>query len=822
MNVVSLGTRSDGWPAAPQGGRYSPALSSLPARRSEIRLALAVVAASSLVFFGTAPFARVQWPRVDAFIPIYESALIVSDLVTAALLLGQVAVTRSRGLLILASGYVFTASVAVVHLLSFPGAFSATGLLGAGPQTTAWLYMLWHSGFPLAVAAYALLKGRPGHVNEIQGRPATAISSSLGGVVLIVGAVAFLTTAGQHALPSIMRDNGYTPLMIAVVSTVWSLSLLALGLLWFRRPHSVLDLWLMVVMCAWLFDIALSAVLNAGRFDLGFYVGRMYGLLAANFVLFVLLSDSVGLHALACGILDKRTAELAKANAKLQALIDSSPLATVALDLDCRVVTWGQAAERIFGYASGEVIGRPYPLVPEGGWEDFKRLFDRVVVNGEIVRDMAVHRRRKDGAVRDILFSGAPLRGADQRVVGAVYTLEDVTEKRQVEQKLVQAQKMEAVGQLTGGIAHDFNNILGLIIGNLDQLLETGHEPAAVTKYGTAAVDAALQASQLIRRLLAFARNQPLEPKLLDLSAVAKGMEPLLRRTLGERITIETRFEENVWPVLADPVQFENAILNLAINARDAMPNGGRLVLICKNVTLDETAAAASDLPVGDFVALTVSDTGTGIPADLLARVFEPFFTTKEIGKGSGLGLSMVYGYAKQSGGTVKIYSEVGRGTDVRLYLPRARAATAADPTTGAKAAPLPKGTETILVVEDKGDMRQLVVSLLQSLGYRVIDAADAATAVELLGRGEPIDLLFTDVVMPGPLSGADLAREARRVRPDLPIVLTTGFSDPKTVRAIVEAVGATTVTKPYRKADLAEHLRLVLDRRPESNGTVS
>jgi len=789
-------------------------LSSLPPRRGERRLALIVGLASAAVFAAAVPFARVPLPRLDGFIPVYESALTVSDLITAILLFGQFAFTRSRALLVLASGYLFTASIAGVHILSFPGAFSPTGWLATGPQTTAWLYMVWHAGFPAAVTAYAVLKRRDSAARPMQAAPRAAIAGSIITVGLVVAAVAVAVTAGHDFLPRLMRGNSYAPLLTDVVLAVWAITLCALVVLWRGRPHSVLDTWLMVVMCAWLCDIALSALLNAGRFDLGFYAGRIYGLLAASFVLLVLLLDTVGLYALACGALDERTMELAKSNAKLQALIDASPSAIIALDLDARVVTWGRGAEKIFGYAADEVVGRPYPLVPQGGWEEFERLFRRVVVNGEIPRDVAAQRQRKDGTVRDIVFSGAPLHDADLRVIGAVYTLDDVTEKKKVEQKLVQAQKMEAVGQLTGGIAHDFNNILGLIIGNLDQLLEVGENPGDVKVFGTAALNAAMQASQLIKRLLAFSRNQPLQPKVLDLGGVARGMEPLLRRALGERITIETQIAEGAWPVLADPAQFENAILNLAINARDAMPNGGRLTIACKNTTLDEAAAAATDLPVGDFVTLSVSDTGTGMRPDVLAHVFEPFFTTKEVGKGSGLGLSMVYGYARQSGGAVKIYSEVGHGTDVRLYLPRAADAGATRASTAAKPAPLPTGKETILAVEDKPEMRQMVVKLLQSLGYRVIDAADADAALAVLGRGEAIDLLFTDLVMPGAMTGAELAREVRRRFPAMPIVFTTGFSDPETIRTEAATLGATTVTKPYRKAELATHLRAALDRR--------
>jgi CheY-like chemotaxis protein len=366
------------------------------------------------------------------------------------------------------------------------------------------------------------------------------------------------------------------------------------------------------------------------------------------------------------------------------------------------------------------------------------------------------------------------------------------------------------VGQLTGGIAHDFNNILGLVIGNLDQLIEVCEKEPEVTTLASAALDAALRGAELVRRLMAFSRNQPLAPKLLDLGTLVRGMEPVLRQTLDERLVIEIRIAEGIWPVLADQAQFENAILNLAINARDAMPDGGRLRITCKNEALDEIAGQMIDLPPGDYVTLTISDTGTGIEPETLSRVFEPFFTTKEVGKGSGLGLSMVYGYALQSGGSVKIYSEVGIGTDIRLCLPRALGGMA---TEKPKLAPIlvATGSERILVVEDKPDVRQMAITLLDSLGYRTVAAENAAAAIGILDGGETFHLLFTDLIMPGAFGGIGLAREFRRRFPRLPIVFTTGFSDPAELQREMAALSASMIVKPYRKAELAACIRAAL-----------
>ena len=441
-----------------------------------------------------------------------------------------------------------------------------------------------------------------------------------------------------------------------------------------------------------------------------------------------------------------------------------------------------------------------------GSGEDFELEY-RVIAHGGRtvwVRDVVGFSEAPDGVVQGFLF--------------------DITESKQRDQQLAQAQKMEAIGQLTGGVAHDFNNILGVVIGNLDQqayVIE--NEPDAkraqdeIKELGDAALAAALRGADLVRHLLAFSRNQPLEPKQLDLGKLTHDLTSLLRRAIGDQIALEVKVEDGLWAVMADPTQFESAVLNLAINARDAMPQGGRLSMSCANCMLDEAAALADDLPVGDFVTVSVADTGTGIPADILPRVFEPFFTTKEVGKGSGLGLSMVFGYARQSGGSVKIYSEVGHGTEIRLYLPRHAATDVqAEPERRTEA---PTCSERILLVEDRADMRTMAAGLLKSLGYHVTPAEDAQAAMVVFDRGEPVDLLFTDLVMPGEMDGVGLAHAACRRFPDLPIVFTSGFSDPAALRTEALTLGASVIGKPYRKSDLASHLRAALARRPDGRG---
>ncbi len=377
---------------------------------------------------------------------------------------------------------------------------------------------------------------------------------------------------------------------------------------------------------------------------------------------------------------------------------------------------------------------------------------------------------------------------------------------------LLQAQKMEAIGNLTGGMAHDFNNLLSIIIGNLDILAEKLGNDDEAKSLSQAALEAALRGADLTRRLLAFARQQPLQPQRIDINKLAEGITKLLARTLGEDVQISLNLAPGVWPVVADPAQLEAAITNLATNARDAMPHGGRLIITTGNGHLDDDYAAQhAEVVPGDYVVIEVSDTGTGMPPEVIAHIFEPFFTTKERGKGTGLGLAMIFGFMKQSGGHINVYSEAGAGTIFRLYLPRA-VGDAAAVTQNTTVATATGGHETILVVEDNNDVRRIVKRQLNQLGYHVLEAESAAAALEMLTEGDRVDLLFSDIVMPGKLNGLELARLAAERWPSLKIILTSGFPETKLNGHGEPAAGMRLLSKPYRKTDLARVLREVLE----------
>jgi signal transduction histidine kinase len=390
-----------------------------------------------------------------------------------------------------------------------------------------------------------------------------------------------------------------------------------------------------------------------------------------------------------------------------------------------------------------------------------------------------------------------------------------IAARQQTEEQLLHAQKMDAIGNLTGGMAHDFNNLLSVVIGNLDLLMDRQRAANAPDELGeelvSEALNAAMRGGELVRRLLAFSRKLPLQPRLMDIGQIASELDPLLRRTLGEQVQVRTVVSDGLWPVMADPSQVENAILNLCINARDAMPGGGTVTVACANVAMDHVGPELGDLKPGDYVSITVADTGAGIPPDVLARVFEPFFTTKEVGKGNGLGLSMVYGFAHQSGGTATIYSEVGYGTEVRIYLPRGTGAVGEELSARrAQTTEMGHG-ERILVVEDRPDVRRTAVFTLESLGYKPVDVESAEAALAALDGGERFDVLFSDIVMPGRMNGIDLAHEVRQRFPGVTIVFASGFSNPETTISQLATVGATVIGKPYSKADLGRHMHAAL-----------
>jgi PAS domain S-box-containing protein len=502
--------------------------------------------------------------------------------------------------------------------------------------------------------------------------------------------------------------------------------------------------------------------------------------------------------------------ELAATHAINQRIFETSLDLILVVDRHGRFIRVSPSSAAILGYSPEEMIGRTgVEFLHPDDLEDTRDEM-RLTRRGGTNRNFQCRYVRQDGRPVMLAWTGVWSEAERQYF----FIGRDMTDRIRLEQQLRQAQKMESLGQLTGGIAHDFNNILSVIIGMTELLGPAGAHDPQLAVIARTIDEAAERGAQLTRRMLAFARQQVLQPSTLDLNEVVSRSAALLRRTLGEDIAVSTALADDPWKVQVDPCQIEDAILNLAVNARDAMPKGGQLVLETANVHLDQDYAAQNvDVSSGDYVAVVVTDSGTGMPPDVIERAFEPFFTTKEVGRGTGLGLSMVYGFVRQSRGHVKIYSELGHGTSIKLYLPRAarpvEAATqaASSPAEGSRG-----GSETILVVEDAATVRRMVVTMLESLGYEVRQAENGRVALEIIKLPGKIDLLFTDMIMPQGMTGQDLFDQARAHRPDLKVLFTSGYSQHFIdARAGARPPGPL-LNKPYRKDKLASAVRALLD----------
>jgi PAS domain S-box-containing protein len=518
---------------------------------------------------------------------------------------------------------------------------------------------------------------------------------------------------------------------------------------------------------------------------------------------------------------------LRQANDRLQAIIQSSPLAILSLDAAGIVRMWNPAAERVFGWSAVEVIGELLPNVPAASEKEFGDLLRRVL-QGESVTGVELVRLRKDGAAVTVNLFAAPLHEADGRITGILGLVEDVTGVKILERQFHQAQKMEAVGQLAGGVAHDFNNLLTIILGSAELLLDTLPSDHPGRADAEEARKATLRAADLTRQLLAFSRRQVLAPRVLSLNEVVANMDRMLQRSIGDDVELRTVLAQDLGAVQADPGQLEQVIVNLAVNARDAMAWGGKLTIETANVALDQGYAKAhTDTVVvpGAYVMLAVTDTGTGMDAATQARVFEPFFTTKAKGKGTGLGLATVYGIVHQSGGYVWVYSEPGRGTTFKVYLPRVDAPVeraGPDPVVTASL----RGSETILLVEDQEQVRSLIHKMLEARGYQVLVAASGPEAVRLgtrpaarrpaQQRGGTIDLLVTDVVMPG-MTGRDVGLLLAAAHPKMRVLYLSGYPDESIAHHGMLEPGIAFLQKPFTAEALARKVREVLDASPHS-----
>ena len=515
--------------------------------------------------------------------------------------------------------------------------------------------------------------------------------------------------------------------------------------------------------------------------------------------------------------LKRAQADLAAREAHLRSILDTVPEAMIVIDERGQIASFSAAAAKLFGHRAEDVIGRNVKmLMPEpyrGEHDDYIARYlrtgeARIIGYGRLVKGLT-----KDGAVFPMELHVGEARINGQRIFTGF--VRDLTSRQKIEEELRQSQKMEAVGQLTGGVAHDFNNLLTVITANLEMLSPRLNDPE-LRELLKEAQDAALDGAKLAAQLLAFGRRQPLHPKPTDVGPLVSNFTDLLRRTLGEAVEFKIVVVGSAHLAVVDFSQLLNALLNLAINARDAMPGGGRLTIEISHARLDaDYAQVYPDIRTGPYVLITVTDTGSGMSEEVRRRAFEPFFTTKAAGAGTGLGLSMVYGFVKQSGGNIQIYSELGRGTSVRVFLPAAESvgSGAAPQAVEAPEAHLPQGSETILLVEDDPRLRRVLGRRLRSLGYEIIEADSGAAALDQLAARPEVALIFTDMVMPGGMTGYDLAHAALTVKPDSKVLFTSGYAEPAIARLGLKA-GAW-LKKPYTADELAEKIREVLHDPP-------
>lgn len=497
-------------------------------------------------------------------------------------------------------------------------------------------------------------------------------------------------------------------------------------------------------------------------------------------------------------------------------ILDNMVDGVITINAEGKIQSFNKACTRLFGYTLDEVLEKninilmpqPYRDEHDGYLHNYQTTKHAKIIG--IGREVSA--QRKDGTVFPIdLAVGEIKNGGRHAFVGI---LRDLTERKEAEkahEQLRQSQKMESLGQLTGGLAHDFNNLLAVIIGNLDLLAEKFPEDDPVQKLITPCLESALHGSEMTQRLLAFGRRQTLMPKIISLNELILYFSTWVKRLLGERIEIICKSSDDLWNVNVDPGQLQDVLLNLSVNARDAMPNGGKLIFETKNMTIDDPISAQlADIQIGDYVMLAVSDTGEGMTKEVMEKAFDPFFTTKEVGKGSGLGLSMVYGFVKQSAGHIQIYSEPGHGTSFKIFLPRSHKQETSSKKTKPISVRKASGVQHVLIVEDNKNVLALTSQIIESLGYEVVQAETGEEALAVLEKRSDIDLLLTDVMLPGETNGPEVAKLAVAMYPSLKVIYMSGYAEHAILEKGLIEEGVPLISKPFRKQQLAMSIREV------------
>jgi len=774
---------------------------------------LAIIFAYSLLALALLPVAARPGPEIPGMTALFAAVIFVTESSTSFLLFVRFRQAPAWSLLLLGCAYLFAALMVVPHLLTFPGAIlTGRALIDASPQSTGWLFVSWVDGYALLTLISVLLEARSDGL-PVRTKADRAIAVAVALVAALVLSFALVAILLVDHLPLLVGASSWTPLNRVLI--LFALLMLGTGIatsVWVIR--SPLFLWLSLALTAMTFANVLSEI-GGARYTIGWSVGRASWVISAC-ILFLYLLDQFA----------RQRGFLRTSEQHFQLLVQAvKDYAIYMLDPQGRITSWNSGAQSIKGYRPHEIIGQHFSrfYTAEDRQADVPaRALREAEQTGKYEGEG--WRLRKDGGK---FWAGVlidPIHDQSGKLVGFAKVTRDITVRRQAQEMLEQArsralqsQKMEAVGQLTGGIAHDFNNLLTVILGNLDIAKRdagklTGGIADQLTRLIRNATAGAERAAVLTKRLLAFSRQQPLSPEPLDVNRFIAGAVDFLQGSLGETIQIEAVGAAGLWQVEADPQQLEVTLFNLALNARDAMPKGGKLTIETSNAFLDqEYCRTDPEIRPGQYVLISVSDTGVGMNQEVAGRVFEPFFTTKAVGQGTGLGLSQVYGFVKQSGGHVRVYSEPGHGTTVKIYLPRLMGEIQPGRTEPTSTAGKSLG-ETILVVEDDADVRSYIVAVLRDLDYEVLEAHDAATAFKLVERrGGRIDLLLSDIVLPG-ATGRELVRKLHARWPALKVLYMTGYSRNAIVHQGRLDADVEVIQKPVVQAELAERIRIVLD----------
>ena len=802
------------------------------------RQALLVALFIAVVTTALIPRAATLWPAVPAFLPAYQTATICCYGVVAYLIYGYFKQTGLHAMLYLWAGCVYTSAILLIQFFSFPSAFVPEIRLLGGSQTPSWLWFFWHLGSTGMLFGYAWSEWR--QVGRQVRDPALAFWKCAALTALALVASFLAVTVLHDALPVVdvkgdfsrITSTGYAPLIQAIIVA-------ALLLLWratrFKTPMSA---WLGVAIVALAFDNAITMA-GGTRLSAGWYVGRINALVSAVVMLLLYLKEvnRVYLNAAAtAGQLALANDRLASEHSRLLSLFEQAPgFVAVLTGPEHRIQIVNAAFERLVGRRG--IVGLAVrEALPELAGQGYFELLDAVRDHGRahVGTGMKIQLRRNGGAEPEQLYIDVLFQpnSDDGQLAGIFIQGNDVTEQRrahlEVERQqqhleslvrertrkledtqtaLLHAQKLEAIGKLTGGVAHDFNNVLHIISGNIDLIKMVTPANQPVHLRCQSAQTAIKRGAKLSSQLLSFARKQPLQPAPVSLPEVFAAIDLLLKRAVGERIEIRFDVVDGAWNTMVDPQQLENVILNLALNAAEAMPDGGAFVIAVDNVV--EAGI--------EYVHLAFRDNGVGMSEEVNRRAFEPFFSTKGVGKGSGLGLSMAHGFVHQSGGMIDIDSAPGAGTTVHIRLPRTSESA------GAKKAMMPAldrgGSETILAVDDEPDILANVAAILRDFGYTVLTAASADDAAAMLEQHGRIDLLFTDVIMPGQVSATDLARLARRRHPAIRVLFTSGYTENAVIHNGRLDEGVNLLSKPYGRAELASAVRSLLSQPAPARG---